>query len=343
MKLHDMAKVITKYRGFTAAIIKARATVPAQADMTVVGDTIECTKLNTSAIRNGSAGDNNSIGALNLGTTVNIWSGFGPTKRTFTNSGSWTGVLTNSTPIAPHEAGEFAGYNHNAPVPNANWAIYKAAAELDIWIIASDPAPFWCDVDFGEVNFNLGSGGNGVAVVMTIWNTGALIDYHIFDLATFTHEAQTLIHNLYGISTQTTYQVKLFITDSTSVFDTDSGSNILCLVPNSTEYTVTVKIKQLNSLQLVLLDFTGGSTYKNDSLGRVGWFGDMRSPSNYTNLVITGFLFDWTNTKIEEIVIYDSAIDGSYSAMDPLTDLYAQFITTGTTHGYTFILEFYTW
>ena len=47
-----MAKVLSAYRAFTAAQIKSRADVPNQADMTVVGTTVECVAITTTKIRN---------------------------------------------------------------------------------------------------------------------------------------------------------------------------------------------------------------------------------------------------------------------------------------------------
>jgi hypothetical protein len=43
--------IISAYRGFTAAAIKAKANIPAQADMTVVGTTVDCKNISVSMVR----------------------------------------------------------------------------------------------------------------------------------------------------------------------------------------------------------------------------------------------------------------------------------------------------
>jgi hypothetical protein len=56
-----MAKIITKYRGYTAAQLKSRASVPNAVDMTVVGNTVECVNINTTKIRNAIGASINSL------------------------------------------------------------------------------------------------------------------------------------------------------------------------------------------------------------------------------------------------------------------------------------------
>lgn len=105
-------KTISAYRGYTAAAIKARATVPDQADMTVSGTDVLCAKINTAKIRAALVAAINKVGALNTHANVNHWSWFGPTVRSIVSQ-----ELVNSDPTTGKNLGNFAGYNHAAPTP----------------------------------------------------------------------------------------------------------------------------------------------------------------------------------------------------------------------------------
>jgi Sec7-like guanine-nucleotide exchange factor len=72
-----MAKVITKYRAYTASELESRASNTC--DMVVSGNNVNCTDITTAKIRNVLSESTNAVGELSDSALVNVYSGFGPT------------------------------------------------------------------------------------------------------------------------------------------------------------------------------------------------------------------------------------------------------------------------
>ena len=106
-----MGKIISAYSGFTAIQIKERASIPAQDDMTIDGDNIDCINISISGIHNAIQSSQYALSSLNTSPRVNKWSCFGPTEFY-----ADAGVCLNRAKT-PYTMGCWAGYNHNAVAP----------------------------------------------------------------------------------------------------------------------------------------------------------------------------------------------------------------------------------
>ena len=98
-----MGKIRTAFRQITAATLKSKASIPAQTDITVVGNTIDCVNISLTQVKN-------VIGALTFSVydvcrhdNVNVWSQFGPTIRSYSGVGTWSAALVNSKPTECRE------------------------------------------------------------------------------------------------------------------------------------------------------------------------------------------------------------------------------------------------
>lgn len=249
-----MPKVLNAYRGFTAAMIKARATVPTQSEMTVVGTTVECTDPNTAKIRTAIAEAMNAIGDLNESTNVNEWSGFGPTVRSVV-----AGILTNSVGVPGHAFGEFCGYNHSAVTPH-----YESSThDDDVDAIPNTNATFTVIVHLGEARLvgdditGVSDPDRGLALVvydganiLTRVDTTKVIDIHdLTDTAQY-HDVDKQM-----IELSTTYLIpagqgyakqftcKVFLVNNLTGFASDL-SNAICQFTEFPNYTKLYKISR---------------------------------------------------------------------------------------------------
>ena len=111
-KTETMPKIIHTYGGKTIAQIKSIADCPAQADMIIVGSTVECSNLNTTQIKNALGSSSTAVAVLCKSANVNKWSFYGP----YVMSRDMNGEAIN-TLKTPYSLGCFAGYNHEALPP----------------------------------------------------------------------------------------------------------------------------------------------------------------------------------------------------------------------------------
>lgn len=146
LKSNEMGKVISVYNGVTASEIKSRADIPLQADMVVNGNTVDCSNLNITQIKNVLGESTTSLSGLCSSPNVNIWSGFSPIEWYIDAQ-----VLKHRV-RTPYIMGNFAGYNHQAPAPYANATSYTLSNAY-----ANSQVSISCDVNLGEVDWSFNS------------------------------------------------------------------------------------------------------------------------------------------------------------------------------------------
>ena len=315
-------KTISAYRGYTAAAIKARADIPNQGDMTVSGSDVLCADVNTTKIRNAIGAAINTVGGLNQHANVNEWSGFGPTVRSIAAQ-----VLVNSDGAAPHAEGEFAGYNHGAVTPG--WKPNHPVTS-DLWVDNGGDAEFLVDITVGEVKWHEVANGI-VGVVFALYDGGALVAYvaRNFNDESVTDDCTGLYAYVENCALEKTYTGKIWLVDSTDFgpegFD---GSQIVCRLPNTNDFTRTVKIKAASS---VIFDSTGTdeapSPWVNSNpppakaiamnwgTGYVSIPFSIVAPTNsWSNVRVYAVLRNW----LDEVVGQADIWNGPYSAMDDL-------------------------
>ena len=292
-----MSKVITKYRGYTAAQLRTRATVPNLADMTVVGDTVECNNITTTKVRNAISAGVNSIGTLSESALVNVWSGFGPTIRSIVGQ-----TLVNSVGAIPHGLGEFAGYNHNARTPG--WI--TTAPSADIWVNSGGNASFIVDVYVGEVQYqDIAPAIAGITLAIYD-NTDTLVAWgsRHFDADLVQDDVTSLTAILVNATIERTYTGRVWLVSDTSEFD---DSQITCRLPNTSDFTQTVKIKALTNLTVNANGFTVTNPGHNLAAGTCS-FAEAYNLTGYTNVRIVAQLFDYLWTQVgTDIEMYNDS------------------------------------
>jgi len=249
-----MEKTISIYRGYTAAELKSRASLPVQVDMTVDGDDVLCANINTTAVRGVIGASSNKLSELCSHAGVNVWSGFGPTVRTEVG-----GVLINSHP-APYALGDFMGYNHAAVVP----AFSTGAHLYDIWAISGGTATFTADITIGEARFiggDISNNSHCVGIALTVWDGLTLVGFGIEDLASY-KDYVSLSADVVGVSSEKTYTCKIYLTSSLVAFS-QSLEDAVCQITELADYTTTVKILSTSAINL---SGAAGWTLVGDSL-----------------------------------------------------------------------------
>lgn len=235
-----MAKVRTAYRAYTAATLKSRATVPDQADITVVSATIECVDISTMKIRNALGSGKNTDYGNASDSHVNHWSGFGPTVRTVA-----AGLLVNSDPITGR-LGDFAGYNHSAVAPHFD---VKGANE-SVLINPNGSYVFYCVADIGEILYTDIIGVNTIThVAFSVWNGTTYVSSKVkalsgmTNLADFSTNAADRI-TVSSIAYSTVYTCKIEFLDNVAYDYT--GANTVCQVPGLEDWEVEINVQSAN-------------------------------------------------------------------------------------------------
>lgn len=100
---------LNAYEGNTAAMIKARAHVPRQADMIINGTTVECYNVDVDYIADVIGSSNTDIGGLCSSPNVNQFANFSPVDLIRQSDG-----LVARQVKTPYSLDAFAGYNHLA-------------------------------------------------------------------------------------------------------------------------------------------------------------------------------------------------------------------------------------
>jgi hypothetical protein len=319
--------VLSAYRGFTAAAIKSRASVPNQADMTVVGTTVECANIDIVKIRNALGISALDFVSQHQSADVNQWSGFGPTKRTISSQ-----ALVNSEE-APRGLYEFAGYNHNAVTPG--WI--GSAPSGNIWVTPGGTAYITVDVNVGEVRYQEIAGGI-VGITLAIYYGGSLMGW-----ASRNFESSSVQNDVTGLSVALstwvdgrTYTGKVWLVSDTTEFD---DTQIVCRLPNTSDFTVTVNQMAATTVMVNDSGFTVVGAGCVPSEGRAG-FTSFSHPSYQGNVLITcRLLRNSDSAQIgSTITMYDQYYGGAddYPSTNPA---YPNGYNAVDNYGYTFVID----
>lgn len=312
-----MPKVINGYRGFTATAVKTRAEIPDQVDMSNSGNDVNCNDITMTKIKNGLGASTTVLSELCTHTNINHWSGYGPTVRTVVSQ-----ALVNSDPTSNYTMGSFAGYNHGAITPG--WI--TSAPTSDLWIDAGSYPSFVADVYVGEVKWDeVGSGG--VGVTHAVYNgSGNLVAWgsRNFVGSSVQNDVTSLTATMSTSTTGATYTGKIWIVDDTSDFD---DSQIVCRLPNTSNYSRTVKVKQPSS---VYYSSTGtqqppspwtnnnGALTMNWNTGYCTIGYDLETNNTYSNVRFTATLYNWLDTVIGSGDIFNAGynpLDSVYGSI----------------------------
>jgi len=173
-----MGKKRYVYRSYTRSDLKTRSSIPAQANITEVDDTvdyIDCTDISLMAIKNLIGEPTFSTAAVCTDSGVNVWSAYGPTVRTVNGSG----YLVNSAPTVTdgYKLSYFAGYNDNATTP---YFINKNSNTEDFFTAPTTNFIFRCRINIGELTYDdIVSASTVTHVAFSVWDGGTWVDYAI--------------------------------------------------------------------------------------------------------------------------------------------------------------------
>lgn len=320
------------YRGYSAADLYNRAS--ATADKTQQASSVDFTNITTMKIRNVLGESLNTIRGLSRSDNVNVWSGFGPTVRSVSSQ-----ALVNSKPSDGEEANDFAGYNHGARIPG--WI--SSAPSADIWVNSGGNAVFSVDVYVGEVLWHTVANGI-VGIVLAIYDGSTLVAWGArnFNDSSVKDDVTGLQATITGVSLQKTYTGKVWLVDSTADFD---ESQIVCRLPNTSNFSQTVKIKAASSCYYSATG-TGQPpapwTNNNGPLG-INWTTgyvtigyDLQTNNSWSNVRVKATLYNWLDEVIGTADIFNAA----YNALDSLDGTAYVGMANIPAYGYRVVVEF---
>lgn len=310
-----MGKIINAYRLFTATVIKARATIPNQGDMTVVSTTVECVDITMAKIKNGIGGANFSLGDLSQSGNINLWSGFGPITRSIIN-----GVLTNALNGAPHDMGEFAGYDHLAAAPNYPNSVHLAS--VYVWGVGATAIKALTAV-IGQPKYlapDIVNDESIVGVALALYNGATFLGAGITDLNDCAESAD-LTAETSAIYSDITITGKIFLVDSLSVFN-QNGENIRGTIPGLSNFNFNAIVLIANYITVS----PEGFMTSDDSVLEAGdcsfaastgyfEFPTIHRHTDEGDLLVTAKLIHQIDGEMDSIVIFD----GAYTANTPIT------------------------
>jgi len=283
--------IISAYRGFTAAAIKARADIPAQADMTVVETTVDCKNISVSMVRNILNSPSSGVNGVASDSNVNVWSGFGPTVRT-----APAGVLINSAPGAG-SLGSFAGYNHYATAPR--W--YNEAPSGDIWISSGTEATFDCTIYIGEVKWeDLGI----IGAVHAIYDGAVLVGWVGVDFDNdLIVDIVDLSLTLSNLTLSKTYTGKVWLVSH--LVDWTESDNV-CSVPNVGDYTRQVKVLPATTAILQAAEgWTASVGYNNSPDGTV-YYTNLEGDATYDEVRVYASIWSYREGLMGSEILIDT-------------------------------------
>lgn len=322
-------KVINAYRGYAASTIKSRASVPNQADMAVVGTTVECNNITTVKIGTAIGSSSRAVGALCANALVNLWSGFAPVVRSVSS-----GYLVNALDSSPYnEGGDFAGYNHAAVTPG-----YADSNHLaDTWVNINGNATFYASVVIGEPKYIDGevSGiADVVGVALTIWDGSTLVGYDIFDLdSEGSGDEIDLSGSVNSVAANKQYTFKVYFVNSLSVF---TISNALFQISQIANYSAWVKVKSVTGYIIAAddweIDYDGvvgnDDINFNKTLGTVTF--DASNTSSFDGITIQADLYDQVNDSHEITYLHGTESTPEAYTADDIIEIDAVDIYSGT-------------
>jgi hypothetical protein len=307
-----MAKVRNAYRAITAAAILARSSNTC--DMAVSGTTVSCTNVKMSKVKNVLGASTYSLVDLCTHNNINHWSGFGCTKRTVVS-----GFLQNSNMDSPYPLGNFACYNHDAPVPayvgtghTVTVRVYGvgATATKALSVTIGEPLYKGSDISNDE---------SAVGVALTLWDGQTFLGFGITDLDACTTGAD-LTAESQAISTTTTITGKIYLCNSLTVFD-QNLSNVVCKLSGLTDFNFNAVVLVANYINVQNVGFmnssntviTAGECTFSSYNGTLT-FPAMHKHTGEVGLVIYARLYHQIAGLVEEQIVFS----GDYVADDTI-------------------------
>lgn len=241
--------VLNPYRTFSKEAIKARASVPLQADMVFVENTVEAS-VDLYQIRDAlGIADVDFHGQANS-AAVNRWSGFGPFERSYSNPYNWDSVLQQAVSL-PDGLFEFAGYNHNAIAPGGFSAPSTAYANQ------GGRASIHGVCNIGEIDY---PGAAGIAFVITD-SYGTIIAWEVTDINNYADVVDRVVTTNGNLDFSLSgAKAAFYILSVSSVMDEgDIISNLLCIVPNTTVQVFDIVVLLPTKIYFNGQEYNGGT------------------------------------------------------------------------------------
>lgn len=149
-----MSKIISAYGQYTAAAIKAKATIPNQSSMVVSGSDVQCTDISIAGVHNGIQSSCLHLYGLCTSPRVNKWSNF--------SSREWyidASYYLQNRPKTPYKLADFAGYNHSAVEAKI---LYNNSTKNAQITPISNTFSVQVALNSGEINWAAISGGQSI-------------------------------------------------------------------------------------------------------------------------------------------------------------------------------------
>lgn len=330
---NKMGKIINAYNEFTAQQIKDRADVPLQADMTVVGSTVDCSNISVSLIKNVLGVGDTAVSALCSSVNVNKFSGFGPTE--------WyrSGGLLLSRIKTPYMIGSFAGYNHNAAV--AGFVSDLSKPTTFDYTIGANSYTLGVSLQRGEIDWWPLVQATHVKLVIKN-NSGVIVGSGLETIAgVFDPQQWTTARATMDISSWSGN-----MTLTANLYMSNASGQELCLWPNVTEWTITavqipepsVTMKAGN--QLIVITGTkniykNGDTY-NLNITKMQYLNSSYVLTDYSGTInITGYLYSDTDVLLKTWTIATGSMNRTFSGAvgyDVMGTHHAEYIVSNVTN-----------
>lgn len=307
-----MGKIRSTFRQITATTLKSKSDIPKQADITVNSGNIDCVNISLTQVKNVIGSSTFSVYDVCRHDNVNVWSQFGPTVRTYSNTGTWSATLVNSKPTQAN-LGDFAGYQHNPFfVPG-----YITTVPMEIWINSGSTATIFLDLNIGDFDYpNLGS---NPGIVFVLFNSrGSIMGWSVQSFSSLKEFANLELTTIDPLSSNTTgWYAGVYITNSDSYFSSSEiQASVMCRVPNCNTFAVDIKVKQ--STTFVWAD-TGTQSPPSPwsvSIVSMNWSSGNLSITNLekstdsVQLEIWAELTNWLNEVVGSVEIYNGPYTG---------------------------------
>lgn len=312
-----MGKIRSSFRQITPSTLKSKSDIPDQTDITVNASDIDCVNIKLTEVKNIIGCDTFSVYDVCRHDNVNVWSQFGPTVRSYLNTGTWAATLVNSKPTEC-KLGDFAGYDHFSSV-------------IPGYVMDMDPTTIWINqgayatlpISFNIGDFDYPNLGSNPGILLVLFDSlGAIKAWSLEDLNLLYESADLTATTIDTISSDTTgWYAGVYITNDNTVINPNNlQSTVRCIVPNCPLFDVNIKVKlpysavfadtQTAYPQSPWSITSGQSLTMNWSTGYATIPSYMSSTNSYTEINITIQLTDWTGAVIGE----DTIFSGAYTA-----------------------------
>ena len=305
-----MPKVLNTYRAFTATDINSR--MSDTCDHSINGSTCECTNVKMSKVKNVLGATGYSLANLCTHANINHWSGFGCTKRTVTG-----GVLVNGNMDSPYSLGNWAGYNHNAPIPNFIGTGHLAPARI---YGAGATVTKALTVTIGEPKFkgaDISNDQSAVGIALALFDGSTFKGFGITNLDDCGLTADLTAESS-AIYATTTLIGKIYLCNSLSTFN-QNLSNVVCKLSELADFNFDAIVLIANYINVQNIGFMNSSNtvITESQCSFSSYNGTLSYPalhkgSDEAGLVIKAQLIHQIAGLVEEQIIFS----GDYTAND---------------------------